>query len=365
MVTALTASAGERVARLEQALAIARSAGDAQTLLEVTRGALYCYTRLRDGTTFLDLADEMLDAARQVHSAEGELDAGQLRAHALLELGRGEEFERQITVCAQQATVMQAPQLICRATGHQSCRAFMRGDLREAEHLTRKWYGASGNLMDVAVIGCHACELTEVALQRRSKARLQVLSEALIFFDKLLALAPAYFIATAARARVRLHAGERDPAIQLLKQAALSENWPIDPLDRNHIALLAFLADLATHLHDVALAPRLIQELERYRGRHATASHGSTYVGPISYWIGRLHLVSGRRSEARSALEQTVFESKAARSVIYQAWSEYYLAQSLEPGHRKRSTQLVASAKKAAKRHQLGRLLEVLAGKSR
>jgi hypothetical protein len=136
-------------------------------------------------------------------------------------------------------------------------------------------------------------------------------------------------------------------------------------MDRNHVPSLVIFADIVCCLKAVWVATALIAKLNSHAGWHAVAASGSIYLGPTNYWLGRLCLLAGDRAKAQIYLEDAVSESQIVESVIYRAWSEYYLAQTVPLMELAKRRGLVASARRAAQRHRLGRLLEQLAESDR
>lgn len=143
MAMALTVSASERTLWVQEALALTQDRADPRARLDVLRGALRCCTRFPDGTSRLDLANEMLELATQLRSPENELEALQWKAMFLLELGYGDEYAQQVSDYARRAAIMRTPQGAWTASVQRVGQLFLAGDLIECERLARE-AGESG-----------------------------------------------------------------------------------------------------------------------------------------------------------------------------------------------------------------------------
>ncbi|HEU5075044.1 MAG TPA: hypothetical protein VFU02_12730, partial [Polyangiaceae bacterium] len=130
-------------------------------------------------------------------------------------------------------------------------------------------------------------------------------------------------------------------------------------LDRNYLPALVNIAALACFHNDIAAAGVVLRLLEGGAGKHAVTGSGGVYLGPASYWLGRLHLTCGRREDAERQLEMARHESHLVGSVVYRAWSEYYLAQALQ-NEPIRAKALLDNCRLAAQRFGFTRLIAQL-----
>lgn len=351
----------ERVGWVQDALRAVRARDDHPARLEVLRGAVYCNTYFTDGTTLLGLAEETVRAASEAQSPESQVEAGIFRSHALLELGRGQDYLQQVADCARLAQVLRSAQLAFVPTMLQAGAAFVEGDLARAERLARQ-AGALGQGIGPAASAYLCGELCIIGAEKDGAERSRVLEEAALLGESVLAVAPKFYLQRVAVARIRLALGEERPARELLESLRDPSFVIADPLDRNYLGTLAMLSLLACALGDREHAEQMLRLPWAHEERHAVASTGTVYFGPACHWLGVLHLKAGRIEAARRYLERAVDESARAQSTLYVAWSQFYLAQvlGLSVGAESRRHALLASARRAARRHALGHLEHML-----
>ena len=356
MATMFTSPTSERVQWIREALDLTRTVADLRPRLEVLRGALRCYINFTEAKTNLEIAEEMLLRATALRSPENELEALHWRAAALLELGRGSDHDNDVAAYRHHATIVTAPQAAWTARVLHAAQLFRQGSLRESESVAREAGKVGQELVGLAGFGYMLTQLFQVGMEYEGVDAQRVLHDFIEGGNRLLAVAPTFHALIAALARARARCGQTDVARDYLARVNGPNYTPPDPLDRNFLNTMVSIADLACTHQDVAGASVVSQILEPYQTQHATAGMGAGYMGPVSYWLGRLSLVRGRAQNARQQLTLAVSESEHAGSVIYRAWSEYYLAQTLAARETPLRMSLVESARQAAQRHGLGRL---------
>lgn len=180
--------------------------------------------------------------------------------------------------------------------------------------------------------------------------------------ETILSVASNHQLMVLGHAIVRLYQGERQAAQHCLSLVMSSKQDLADQLDRNATCVLICQAMLACHLSHAKAAELVMHTLRSHRGLHGVSAVGGAYVGPVSYWLGRLSLTVGRRNEALEYFEQAERESREARAATYVAWSSFYLARTLPASESRRCHALAAIAKKAAKEHKLYVLEAALRG---
>src|SRR5690606_30587981 len=111
---------------------------------------------------------------------------------------------------------------------------------------------------------------------------------------------------------------------------------------------------------DSQAAAALFELLEPHDGLHAVSGTGSVYMGPASYWLGRICLTLGRRNQAAAYLKRACDACRSSGSVTYRAWAEFYLAQSLPQDATAAAQSLRESARRAAHHFGLARLMAKL-----
>ena len=355
----LTASPSERIGWIQEALTLTRQA-DPRTRLDVLRGAQRSHIRFTDGTTELGVAEELLQLAVALRSPESESEARQWRANALLELGRGADYEHEVAASRERAMVVRAPQVAWVAGALHVGHLFLAGSLEECERAARDTGKAGQDLMGIGGFLYMTTQLFQVGLEGTEDEAQRILCEVAAGGERVLALAPGFQALMLMVARARMYCGQSDAAEDYLARVTSAHYVQPDPLDRNFLPAMVCAADLACSRNDVAAAAVVSSLLGAWKGWHAVAALGSAYLGPVSYWLGRLSLVDNRREDARRQLELARQESQRAGSVIYRAWSDYYLAHALPASEAALSGSLLESARSAAQRFSLGRLQTVL-----
>ncbi|HEY6727515.1 MAG TPA: AAA family ATPase [Polyangiaceae bacterium] len=294
MSTMFTAPFSERVSWIQEALTLTRHTTDRRARLEVLRGALLCYTRFTDGTTEVDLTEEMLALAVALRSPENELEGYLWRAHAALELGRASEYERAVATYQKQAAIISAPQQLWRAKVLHAARLYLAGSLGESERVVREAGSLGQNLLGLAGFTHMLIQLFQIGVECADEEAVRILYDVVEGGDRVLAVAPNFHAFVPVVARARLYSQGRDATREYLARAT----HPHDPLDRNFLPAMVSIADLACSQRDVPAANAAFQMLHGYKDRHAAGGTGSVYFGPVIYWLGRLSLVRGQPENA-------------------------------------------------------------------
>jgi len=360
MSAMFTSPIGERVAWIQEALALTRGTIDSRARLEVLRGALICYTFFTDGTTELGLADEMLKLAFALRSSESELEARRWRVHAALNTGDGQMYQQETAAYCRDAVLTGAPHAAWMAGVLCAGRHFLAGSLQESERVAREAGRIGQDLLGPTGYVHMISQLFQIAMEYDDQEGRQLLDEFVEGGERILALAPNYHTFIPAVVRARMYRKDADAARQYLARVASPHFIAPDPLDRNFLASMANIADLACSQGDVGAAEVVSHLLEGATSKHAVTGSGGVYFGPASYWLGRLSLTCGRAEDAQHQLELAIRDSERVGSVIYRAWSECYLACALSESDGARKVRLTQSASHAAKRHGLQRLQATL-----
>jgi len=360
MSTIFTSPIRERVAWIQEALALTREGIDLRPRMEVLRGALMCYTNFTDGTSELSIAEEMLKLSVALRSPENELVARQWRVNAVLALGRGADYQQEVATHNQRAAVAPSPQAAWMADVLAAGQHFLAGSLSESERVARHAGKVGSDLVGLVGFVHMLSQLLQIGLELAGDEARRILSEVVEGGNRVLALAPNYQAYIPVIARARMYCESADSAREYLARVTSPTYVTVDRLDRGYLPHLATVADLACSQNDVAAAGVIMSLFDGYAGWHAVTGTGSVYFGPVSYSLGRLSLTCGRAEDAQRQLALAIHESERAGSVIYRAWSEYYLAQALPAGEAPQKPSLVESARRAAQRYGLGRLLATL-----
>jgi tetratricopeptide (TPR) repeat protein len=103
----------------------------------------------------------------------------------------------------------------------------------------------------------------------------------------------------------------------------------------------------------------ILDALAPAAGRHA--ANWSHYLGPVNYYLGRLHLCLGDIEEALQHFDAAIADTRRIGSRTWRAWSEYGKAQALAASSavhdQAASTDLLRSVRGRATSLSMGRLL--------
>lgn len=345
---------------IQEALVLTRETANSRARLDVLRGAQRCHTRFTDGTTELGVAQELLQLAIALRSPEAELEARQSRANTLLEFGRGIEFAHEVTACRQRAMDVRTPQAEWTAGALQVGQLFLAGSLGECELIARDISKMGQELMGVGGFLFMLTQLFQIGLEGEAYEARRILGEVATGGGRVLALAPSMQALMLMVARAEMYCDQPEAAREYLARVTKPDYVAPDPLDRNFLVAMVCAADLACFQNDATAATVISQLLDPYVGWHAVAAFGTTYLGPVSYWLGRLSLVCNRTEDAQRQLHLATEHRESAGAVIYRAWSEYHLAQALPANQSARREALLEHAHSAARDYSLGRLQSAL-----
>ncbi|HEU5074714.1 MAG TPA: hypothetical protein VFU02_11080, partial [Polyangiaceae bacterium] len=203
-------------------------------------------------------------------------------------------------------------------------------------------------------------QLFQIGLESEAYEAHRILGEVATGGGRVLALAPSMQALMLMVARAEMYCDQPEAASQYLARVTKPDYVAPDPLDRNFLVAMVCAADLACLQNDATAATVISQRLDAYVGWHAVAAFGTTYLGPVTYWLGRLSLCCNRTEDAQRHLHLAREHSDSAGSVIYRAWSDYYLAQALPAKQSARREALLKHAQNAARDFSLGRLQSAL-----
>ncbi|HEU5075697.1 MAG TPA: hypothetical protein VFU02_16000, partial [Polyangiaceae bacterium] len=355
LAMALLVPASERTLWIQEALVLTRDSGDLRARLDVLCGALRCYTRMPDGANRLALAEEMFDLAHHLGSPEDELEARQWKAQFLLELGRGEEYAQQVSDYARRAAIVRTPYGSWTANTQRVGQLFLSGDLAESERLARETADAGEKLMGMTASIHRVAELFQVGLELTETDAERVLGDVQARAERILSVAPNYHVIRTILVRAALYCGRPCEADQYMASIAAPNYVPPDPLDGHSLMILVNAADMAAEMCERRAAAVIFELLGAHDGLHAVSATGAVYLGPVSYWLGRLCLTLGRDAAGADYLDRALRATRESGSVTYRAWSEYYLARAMRRDAR--AATLLDDAERVARRFGLSRLL--------
>jgi len=293
-----TASARRREL-VDEALALARTAGDGALLAEVLDARLHALwdpagaqDRLAAATEIANLARAAGDGARERHGLFW-------RFVALMELGRVPEAESALAAHRRLAEASGDLEDLTMAVSRQAVLDILRGRFDDAERLVPEVaeLARRAGLPDAERLV--ATIRGGVAAEREPQA----FQEAVVWFRSLAARMPGHLMeATAVRVlAVTGHRHEAAADLQRLVPAALRGSGP------RWVGAVTDLAAAAAAVGDLESCRRLYPVLLPYRGRLVVWAGAVAVTGPVSYYLGLLATALGDVDEAlvhlREALE--------------------------------------------------------------
>ena len=263
LVTLFSETEEARTAQLGEALRITETIDNSAVRLSVLNAVMQNVAQPANVLHTLTLADEMLHLANKVKALDRLVDAGTWRASLLLELGRGSEYSAEITRCAERAKRLH-PSFSYRVRALESGRAFINGDLSEAESLARSAFTTG-----LPTYGAFACatlvlQLQRIALQRDEAGRIPLLEETLSILEEIAPLAQGYFPARVMLARARLERGAPSDYRDLLSVFLEQQTLPLGLPARVRVAVLADFAECACEMNDVSVVQELSEKLQPF-----------------------------------------------------------------------------------------------------
>ena len=288
----------------DEALRLARGAGDPGLLADVLDARLHALWDQRGAEDRLAAGSEIIDLARAAGDGERERDGMFWRFVALMELARVAEAESALAAFAHEAAVAGDAAAAVLATARHAMLAILHGRFEQAGLLTAE-VGREADrigLPDAALItgtlrGPVALELGFTGEWERAP-------------DMMLAYArerPGHLLeATAARVLTAL--GRLDEAaaeLARLLPRALASSGP------RWLGAMADLAVVAAATGDSAAAARIYQAMLPHRGRLVVWGGAAIAWGPVSHHLGLLAATMGQTGEAVGHFEEAIeFEER-------------------------------------------------------
>src|SRR6266496_1949175 len=225
--------AEDRRGRSDQAVEVARAAGDAGLLAEVLSARLYVRWAPEAAAQRLATSTEIIELAVRTGDVRRELDGRMWRLIALLEVGRVGEAEAELDRYERLAERIEQPEFLFFACSRRATLAMLRGRFDDAERLARVAYDLAlkAGLPDaVNVVGA---QLGMVAAARGRNPP-----------DEMPELAAVQDVPLVFQAHGLLAAGRREEARALLP-AGLGEidvGWVLGPARSIYLAAVAEVA---------------------------------------------------------------------------------------------------------------------------
>ncbi|HEY3683376.1 MAG TPA: ATP-binding protein [Streptosporangiaceae bacterium] len=317
-------AAARRRALSDEALALARRAGDPGPLAEVLDARLHALWDPEGARDRLDAGSEIIELARAAGDGTRERHGLFWRFVALMELGRVPEAESALAAFAREVTAAGDPQAAVMVTARHAMLAVLHGRFDQAGRLTGRVAASAreAGLADAEAIS----ETLALSIALETGAGVAEWERAV---DALLAAArrsPGHlFEATAARLLVSLGRTD-DAAAELdgLLPRALAASGP------RWLGAMTDLAVVAAATGDRAAAARIHAALVPYRGRLVVWAGANSAWGPVSHQLGLLAATMGRDADAAGDFGEAVELEERIGALPFLAHSLAGLADALE-----------------------------------
>jgi hypothetical protein len=292
-------AATRRRALADEALELARHAGNPRTLAEVLDARLHALWDPAGAEDRLAAGSEIIDLARVAGDDRRERLGLFWRFVALMELGRVAEAESALAAFEQQAAAAGDAEAAIMVTARRAMLAVLHGRFDQAIELAGEVVGQArrARLADAeAITGTLAWS---VAAERGGTAGWQTA------VTHLLAAAerqPGHlFEATAARILVLLgREAEAGAELERILPSALASSGP------RWLGAMTDLALVAVAVKDAGAAAQLYDALAPYRGRLVVWAGANSTWGPVSHYLGLLAAELDRTEDAVRYLEEAV-----------------------------------------------------------
>ncbi|HEX3622030.1 MAG TPA: ATP-binding protein [Acidimicrobiales bacterium] len=316
-------AAGRRRALADEALALARSAGDNRVLATVLDARLHA---LWDPAA----AEDRLSAASEiVHLAQASGDDVMARRGlfwrfvALMELGRVGEAESALAAFEREATLAGDTEALVMVTARHAMLAIVRGRYDEAQRLAQEvaLTGARIGLADTDALAgtLRGAILIEQGPSDLADAGLAVLAD-------LSRRLPGHLYEATAAGVLATFGRDAEAATELerILPRALAGSGP------RWVGSMAILALVAARAPDERAAAELGDALRPYAGRLAVLGGANTTIGPVSHFLGLLAARLGALDEAARHFQEAILLDEQIGALPFLAHSLAGLADVLD-----------------------------------
>ncbi len=292
-----------------EALRVARALDDDALLQDVLDGRFQSIWGPTHLTERLALADELSAIALRRADVEARLTAHRRRMLVAIETGDVRRFAAEVEAYAVLAAPLDRPSLDDTLAQRRGLLAMVAGDLDLARRRLDEWYGHALRSQNPQAEMGRRFVASEILLQAGDRVGLKaLLTEMEADADR---LANLPFV-RARCAQVAARVGDEPAARRHLDRFVRSANLG---LGNNLVTLaaLAFAAEAASTLHDVASCEVLLPLLAPYA--HLVASvAASVCVGSVSHFLGLLLMETGAPDRAAAHLDAALAVHRAMES---------------------------------------------------
>lgn len=343
----------DRVRQLaDEALAMARESRDARLLADCLLGFVNSCWMPDNLPERLALCDETIALGDQLGEPSLTILGHHFRAVARLESSDTVGADADRARVRGLSEELRYPLLAHHSDNAETIRLIAAGRYDEAEALSRRSLETGQQLgapHTPALHGSHMLML--LALRGRASSAVGPL--------RALASQSDLAYAHASLAWLLCVAGEPEAARAELH--ALGDDG-LDAIRPDFFALgcLAHLAEAAAHLGEGALASRIYERLEAYRGRSVVVGYATAHLGSVDRHLGALCHALGREEDARAHFEAAVGIERSSGNLTHLVFALEGLAALLAPDPRTAARAEALRAEAAAARARVGLVMPTL-----
>jgi tetratricopeptide (TPR) repeat protein len=305
-------AAARRRTLTDEAMRLARRAGDAGALADVLDARLHALWDQGGADDRLAVGSEIIDLARVAGDGERERQGMFWRFMALMELGRVTEAESALAAFAHDAAAAGDAEATVLATARHAMLAILRGLFDQARQLTDEVGQEARRLGRPDAEAITMTLMGQVALEQGGFGELGVPGEQWWERAPDLVLASAHerpgHLLEATAARLLVAQGRQDEAAAELDRSltrALASSGP------RWLGAMADLAYVAAETGDARAAARLYEAMLPYRGRLVVHGGAAVTFGPVTHYLGLLVAATGRTADAVRHFEDAIeFEER-------------------------------------------------------
>ncbi len=298
---------------------------------------------------WLEATQEYVDLARELGDRPMLANALKHRYMGLLEFGDTRAMRQVLRSYVKLADQLYMPQTLLYRHAFEGCRHWMEGRLEAAE---RSFDRAVEFLVPGGAEARYAMLWRGPLLRERG-----LLRRAMSAFSELASYDP---VVSASLALELCESGALDQARRSLHQVR-DRGLESIPAGSTWLITLAVLSELSAQLADPTMTPLLIETLTPFAHCNA-AGYGVSCIGPISYFLARLHTALGNWKEAERAFEQADRRSRELRSPVFVTQNRLgrvdLLLRREAPGDRTRARELLVKISATARAISMQRVVD-------
>jgi DNA-binding SARP family transcriptional activator len=306
-----------REAASDEALALARRAGDPAALAAVLNARHVVLWGPEHTERRLELASEMLNLARHADSSELALQARNWRVVDLLEIGDGPGVREEIDAYAAVSADAGLPAYAWYVPLWRATLALLEGRIAEGMDLARRAHDLGRQAGDAnADVFFAEHQLLRLLVQDRVADVDPVAMGVQDIVSDRAERGPAWQAYRLTFAWVHAERGELDEA-RLHYDAALTDGLAGIPHDVNWVSALASAANACVLLGDTERAAELRALLDPYAHRMVVTARGACHVGSVAYLLARLAAACGDDNTAARLFEEAANHDEHAGATTF------------------------------------------------